>query len=378
MMRLPPPRGLDEPQPQLVEHLLEHLALFGGEVAARLLIEQREDLDHLRGAFEVRLGAARRSTGSGRSPKWIAAVLASDSTNAVNDSAARGIGHLAKIIKCPTSIATPRSEFTRLVEIMATLRGAGRLPVGSRADDRLAEAVRARGNLRGARGDRPPRSRRALRGARRLRVRGGLSRAARGRSRTLHDRRLAAEHRRQAGAAASARLRAGRRAKRRSTPPGQVRTRWEEIKAQERRRQADEAEDAARAGSRRRCRRCCARITSASRAASVGFDWTRAGDVVGKIQEEVDELREVVGAGGRRSTRRAPRRKWATCCSRSPTCRASSGIEPETALRKANDKFTRRFTAMERAIAAVRASDEGDDARRAGGGVAAAEIAATD
>ena len=28
------------------------------------------------------------------------------------------------------------------------------------------------------------------------------------------------------------------------------------------------------------------------------------------------------------------------------------GIEPETALRKANDKFTTRFTAMERAIAA--------------------------
>ena len=27
------------------------------------------------------------------------------------------------------------------------------------------------------------------------------------------------------------------------------------------------------------------------------------------------------------------------------------GIEPETALRKANDKFTKRFTAMERSIA---------------------------
>ena len=27
------------------------------------------------------------------------------------------------------------------------------------------------------------------------------------------------------------------------------------------------------------------------------------------------------------------------------------GIEPETALRKANDKFTRRFAAMERSIA---------------------------
>src|SRR6266508_4126954 len=34
-----------------------------------------------------------------------------------------------------------------------------------------------------------------------------------------------------------------------------------------------------------------------ARAASVGFDWVAAGDVVDKIQEEVTELREVVAAG---------------------------------------------------------------------------------
>ena len=39
-----------------ISHLLEHLALFGGQVASRLLFEQREDVDHLRRAFEVRLG----------------------------------------------------------------------------------------------------------------------------------------------------------------------------------------------------------------------------------------------------------------------------------------------------------------------------------
>ena len=49
------------------------------------------------------------------------------------------------------------------------------------------------------------------------------------------------------------------------------------------------------------------------------------------------------------------------------------GIEPETALRKANDKFTRRFEAMERAIADVGPDDEGHDARGAGSGVAAAQ-----
>ena len=81
-------------------------------------------------------------------------------------------------------------------------------------------------------------------------------------------------------------------------------------------------------------------------------------------------------ARGRRRARRrsitsAPRRRWATCCSRSPTCRASSGIEPETALRKANDKFTRRFTSDSETIGRrVGASDEGHDARRARSGVA--------
>ena len=33
------------------------------------------------------------------------------------------------------------------------------------------------------------------------------------------------------------------------------------------------------------------------RAASVHFDWPRADDVVDKIQEEVDEIREVVAGG---------------------------------------------------------------------------------
>src|ERR1700704_4296002 len=48
---------LDEAHAKLVEHLVEDLALLGGEVAARLLLEEREDLDHLGRAFEVRGGA---------------------------------------------------------------------------------------------------------------------------------------------------------------------------------------------------------------------------------------------------------------------------------------------------------------------------------
>src|SRR3954463_8181791 len=52
---LPTARRFDEPKTELVEDLLENLAFFGREVAAGLLIEERQDLDHLRGALEVDL-----------------------------------------------------------------------------------------------------------------------------------------------------------------------------------------------------------------------------------------------------------------------------------------------------------------------------------
>src|SRR5712691_3662911 len=77
---------------------------------------------------------------------------------------------------------------------------------------------------------------------------------------------------------------------------GQVRTRWEEVKAQER-------------GKSPKPKTLLSGLAPAlpallrayhigTRAASVGFDWTTPGDIVDKIQEEVDELREVVEMEG--------------------------------------------------------------------------------
>ena len=54
------------------------------------------------------------------------------------------------------------AEFTRLVEIMATLRGPDGCPWDREQTIDYAEAVRARGDLRGARGDRPRTTTRAL------------------------------------------------------------------------------------------------------------------------------------------------------------------------------------------------------------------------
>ena len=124
---------------------------------------------------------------------------------------------------------------------------------------------------------------------------------------------------------------------------GQVRTRWEEIKAQERGAQAEAARRCS-AASRRRCRRCCARIRSACAPPSVGFDWTSAGDVVDKIQEEVDEMREVVERPSA-IDRAAAEEEMGDLLFAIANLSRKLGIEPETALRKANDKFTRRFEA---------------------------------
>jgi uncharacterized protein YabN with tetrapyrrole methylase and pyrophosphatase domain len=86
-----------------------------------------------------------------------------------------------------------------------------------------------------------------------------------------------------------------------------------------------------------------------TRAASVNFDWSKTADVVDKIQEEVDELRQEVANGRPVDQDRAEEEMGDLLFSIAQLAR-QLGIEPETALRKANDKFTRRFTTLEHAI----------------------------
>jgi len=87
------------------------------------------------------------------------------------------------------------------------------------------------------------------------------------------------------------------------------------------------------------------------RVAEVGFDWDRSGQVVDKIQEEVDELREVIASDRPVDHERAEEEMGDLLFSIANLSR-KLGIEPETALRKANDKFTKRFGKMEATIAA--------------------------
>ena len=128
---------------------------------------------------------------------------------------------------------------------------------------------------------------------------------------------------------------------------GQVRTRWEEIKAQER--GAQKKPPSLLGGIPPTLPALLRAFHIGVRAHSVGFDWTRAADVVDKIQEEVDELREVVANNQPIDRDRAEEEIGDLLFSIANLAR-QLGVEPETALRKANDKFTRRFEAMDQSI----------------------------
>jgi MazG family protein len=127
-----------------------------------------------------------------------------------------------------------------------------------------------------------------------------------------------------------------------------VRTRWEEIKAQER---AGAAQPKTLlSGIAPSLPALLRAYHIGTRAASVGFEWSTTRDVVAKIQEEVDEVREVVEAQGEIDHARAEEEMGDLLFSIAQLSRRL-GIEPETALRKADDKFTKRFGRLEQSVA---------------------------
>jgi nucleoside triphosphate diphosphatase len=85
-----------------------------------------------------------------------------------------------------------------------------------------------------------------------------------------------------------------------------------------------------------------------TRAAAVGFDWPRADDVLEKIEEEVAELRAAV----RHESHERAEEEMGDLLFAIANLARKLGIEPESALRKANQKFSARFSALERHVAA--------------------------
>jgi MazG family protein len=123
-------------------------------------------------------------------------------------------------------------------------------------------------------------------------------------------------------------------------------SRWDTQKAQEK---AASGEAAATLGGLPRSLPALHRAYKIGRrAAAVGFDWTAAGDVVGKIEEEVAELRETLAEQPANQER--AEEEMGDLLFAIANLSRKLGIEPEAALRKANDKFTERFTRMEQRI----------------------------
>jgi MazG family protein len=81
-----------------------------------------------------------------------------------------------------------------------------------------------------------------------------------------------------------------------------------------------------------------------TRVAAVGFDWSDMKDVVAKIEEEVAELR--VSIEKQEGPAREEEEMGDLLFSLAQLAR-KLGIEPESALRKANEKFTVRFARLE-------------------------------
>jgi MazG family protein len=138
-----------------------------------------------------------------------------------------------------------------------------------------------------------------------------------------------------------------------SLTPGQVIEKWEALKAREREASGQPAKKlkTALSGVPKTLPSLLRAYEVSARAAAVGFDWAKAGDVLDKIEEEVAELRQEVESGATGDLSRAEEEMGDLLFAIANLSR-KLGIEPEAALRRANEKFTSRFDAVERAFTA--------------------------
>jgi MazG family protein len=134
---------------------------------------------------------------------------------------------------------------------------------------------------------------------------------------------------------------------RQALTPGEVLEKWEDLKAKERQ-QTNTLEKTALSGVPRTLPSLLRAYELGARAAAVGFDWVKADDVLEKIDEEVRELGEVVANAPRDSTR--VEEEMGDLLFSIVNLVRKLNVEPEAALRVANDKFQRRFDEMSRAI----------------------------
>jgi MazG family protein len=135
---------------------------------------------------------------------------------------------------------------------------------------------------------------------------------------------------------------------------GEVVEKWETLKARERAAagQAPKKAKTTLSGVPKTLPSLLRAYEVSARAAAVGFDWDRPEHVLDKIEEEVAEVRREVESGRTGHLSHAEEEMGDLLFAIANLSR-KLGIEPESALRRATEKFTARFDALERAFAAA-------------------------
>lgn len=119
---------------------------------------------------------------------------------------------------------------------------------------------------------------------------------------------------------------------------------WEELKRAERTAAGQDADPSVLAGVARGLPELLRAQKLTRRAATVGFDWPEPGPVLDKLQEEIAEFRCAVDAG---EAHERLEDEFGDMLFVLVNLGRHYKIDPQTALRRANAKFERRFRAME-------------------------------
>ncbi len=132
----------------------------------------------------------------------------------------------------------------------------------------------------------------------------------------------------------------------RDLSPAEVKEQWERIKARER--SATPERETLLDGIPEALPSLLRASRIGARTANVGFDWDEPAAVIDKVDEEMAELREAVESADAAHIEEEVGDLLFTVANLARKLR----IDPESALRSANGKFTRRFRAIEQRLAA--------------------------
>jgi MazG family protein len=140
----------------------------------------------------------------------------------------------------------------------------------------------------------------------------------------------------------------------RDLTPEQVKELWDSIKKEEKQERAEARRKAGQPEQRQRYLNDIPMQFPAlvradkltSKAAKVGFDWPTTREVLDKIEEELGEVKEALQAGNKDSIED----EIGDLLFAVANLARHAKIDPETALRRTNAKFERRFAAIEDAL----------------------------